>query len=99
MGMFIPQLETITGIVEQDQELIEVLEAVLSQYQAWRKTQTQIRMQISHDFQLSSLPTCDQVCDLVQHFRVFADALELTADQLEEEIEETVNQFYDWLYD
>jgi hypothetical protein len=99
MGMFTPPLETITGLVEQDRELIEALEAVLSQYRAWRKTQNQIRSQILHDFHLPSFPTPDQVCDLLQYFQVFADALGLTAHQLEEEIEETVNQFYDWLYD
>ncbi len=97
--MFVQELETITETIKQDQELIEALEAVLEQYQAWRRSQIQIKIQIFQDFRLAPFPTSDQVCDVLQHFQVFVNALRLTADQIEVEIEETINQFYTWFYD
>ena len=97
--MFVQGLETITESVKQDQELIEALEMVVNQYQVWRKRQIQIRSQILNDFRLASFPASDQVCDVLQHFQVFVDALRLTADQIEAEIDETIDQFYTWFYD
>ena len=97
--MFVQGLETITESVKQDQELIEALEMVVNQYQVWRKRQIQIRSQILYDFRLASFPASDQVCDVLQHFQVFVDALRLTADQIEAEIDETIDQFYTWFYD
>ncbi len=97
--MFVQDFETITETIKQDQELIEALEVVVNQYQAWRKRQIQIRSQILSDFHLASFPTSDQVCDVLQHFQVFVDALRLISDQIEMEIDETMDQFYTWFYD
>ncbi len=93
------ELEVITDTIEQDQELIEALEAVLEQYRAWRRSRTQIKIQIFRNFRLAPFPTSDQVCDILQHFQVFADALTLIGNQIEEEIEETIDKFYTWCYD
>ncbi len=97
--MFVQDFETITETIKQDQELIEALEVVVNQYQAWRRRQAQIRSQILCDFRLAPFPTSDQVCDVLQHFQVFVDALRLTANQIEMEIDLTINQFYTWFYD
>jgi hypothetical protein len=97
--MFGQEPEIITKSIKQDQALIEALEAVVSQYQAWRKRQIQIRIQILYDFNVASFPTSDQVCDVLQHYQVFVDALRLTADQIEAEIHETLDQFHTWFYD
>ena len=92
-------LTTIIGAVEPGDALLKALETVLAQYDEWKKTELRIQSQIAFDFQLRSLPSQDQVCDALQQFGVFAVALRLVADQLEAEVEESTNQFYDWLYD
>jgi hypothetical protein len=51
------------------------------------------------DFRLAAFPTSDQVCDLLQHFQVFVDALRLIASQIEGEIEATTDEFHTWFYD
>jgi hypothetical protein len=40
-----------------------------------------------------------QACDVLQHYQVFIDALRLVADQIEVEIDETMDQFHTWFYD
>jgi hypothetical protein len=98
-SMFIQDHKTITGVIRQDQELIEALEVIASQYRAWRRLQIQIRSQMLYDFRLAPFPSSDQVCDLLQHFQVFVDALRLIADQIEGEIEATTDEFHTWFYD
>ena len=97
--MFIQGLDGITDSVRQDQGLIETLEIVADQYQIWQKRQIQIRSQILYEFRLASYPTSDRVCDVLQHYQVFVDALRLVADQIEMEIDETLDQFHTWFYD
>jgi hypothetical protein len=97
--MFGQGLDCITDSVRQDQELIEALEIAATQYQAWQKRQIQIRSQILYDFRLASFPSSDQVCDVLQHYQVFVDVLRFIADQIEVEIDETMDQFYTWFYD
>jgi hypothetical protein len=79
--------------------LFAALENVLAQYQVWKKSRQAIQTQIVFDFQSPFLPSQDQVCDLLQHVDLFALALRRVADQLEREVAETTDQFYEWLYD
>ncbi len=97
--MFEQQLTNLIKVVDQEDALLEAIEAVLAQYQEWKNIRLDIQTQIALDFHSLSLPTQEWVSDALHHFGVFAIALRRVADQLEKEVEETTDQFYDWLYD
>lgn len=93
------QLLNLIKVIDQEDALWEAIEAVLAQYQEWKKTRQDIQAQLALNFQFLSLPTQEWVGETLHHFAVFAIALRRVAEQVEKEVEETTDQFYDWLYD
>jgi type VI protein secretion system component VasK len=80
------------------ERLLRALETVLDEFQTWQTARLRIGVQLTSDFQLSS-PTDEEVGAMLEDYGVFAMALRLVAGQLEEEVEESVNRYYDWLCD
>ena len=87
-----------TPAASRQERLLRALETVLDEFRSWQTARLRVGIQLMADFQLSS-PTEEEVCALLGDYGVFAVALRLVADQLEEEVDETVNRFYDWLCD
>jgi len=86
-----------TATQRQDR-LLHTLEAVLEEVNNWQTLRRHIRAQLLADFHLSS-PTQDEVDSILEDYAVFALALRLIADHLEAEVDDTTNDYYDWLYD
>jgi len=101
MGVWAMQAQALSlalHISQRQDSLLHALEVVLREVEGWQTARRHVRAQLISDFQLSSL-TQDEVCTILEDYGVWAVALRQIADHLEREVDDTTNDFYDWLYD
>ena len=96
--MLAQSLSPVPHTLSRQERLLRTLETVLEEVRAWQIARLHIRTQIMADFRLPS-PTEEDICATLEDYGVLAVALRQIADHLEKEVDETMNAYYDWLYD
>lgn len=96
--MYAQQSSATARTADSQERLLRSLEAVLTEMRLWEAVRFQVRVQIMADFQMSG-PSEEDARAALQDYGVFAMALRRIADRLDEEVEDMVNSYYDWLTD